>query len=180
VVTRDVPRGAIVQGNPARIAGYVDTLQSLVERSSANVSGNSSVRELRARGARILQLPKVVDLRGSLSFAEIGKHLPFEPKRFFLVYDVPSREVRGEHAHLELHELLVCIRGSLSVMVDDGNVKDEVQLTSPAEALLVPPQLWRVHYKYSPDAIMLSLCSHVYDANDYIRDYEEFLSVVRR
>lgn len=180
VVTRDVPRGAIVQGNPARIAGYVDTLQSLVERSSANVSSNSSVRELRARGARILQLPKVVDLRGSLSFAEIGKHLPFEPKRFFLVYDVPSREVRGEHAHLELHELLVCIRGSLSVMVDDGNVKDEVQLTSPAEALHVPPQLWRVHYKYSPDAIMLSLCSHVYDANDYIRDYEEFLSVVRR
>ena len=176
VVTRSVPPNAVVRGNPARIMGYVDAVTSPVE--SGPVLPRPGVqRELRASGAVLLALPKVVDLRGALTFGEIGTHLPFEPKRFFVVYDVPSREVRGEHAHKRLHELLICLKGSCSVMVDDGRQRDEVVLDSPTIALHVPPGLWRVHYKYSPDAMLLSLCSDPYDADDYIRDYNEFLAL---
>ena len=90
---------------------------------------------------------------------------------------ITQREVRGEHAHKRLHELLICLKGSCAVMVDDGTYRDEVVLDSPTTALHVPPGLWRVHYKYSPDAILLSLCSDPYDANDYIRDYNDFLKL---
>ena len=176
VVTRSVPPNAVVRGNPAWIMGYVDAVPSPV--GLGPVLPRPGVRrELRASGAELLALPKVIDLRGALTFGEIGAHLPFEPKRFFVVYDVPSREVRGEHAHKRLHELLICLKGSCSVMVDDGRQRDEVVLDSPTIALHVPPGLWRVHYKYSPDAMLLSLCSDPYDADDYIRDYNEFLAL---
>lgn len=179
VVTRDVPRNAIVKGNPARIAGYARTDTATVEPPAGLPSPASSrAGLLRASGARLITMPKVVDLRGALTFGELGPQLPFEPKRYFVVYDVPSREVRGEHAHRALHELLICLRGSLSVMVDDGTHRDEVLLDDPTLALHVPPQLWRVHYKYSPDAILLSLCSHPYDASDYVRDYDDFLKLI--
>jgi len=124
-------------------------------------------------------MPHVVDLRGALTFGEIGRHLPFTPKRFFVVYDVPSQEVRGEHAHKALHEFLVCLRGSCSIMVDDGINRDEVVLSDPTVGLHIPPQLWRVHYKYTPDAMVLVLASDTYQASDYIRDYDEFLAYVR-
>ena len=180
VVTRSVPFNSIVRGNPARIVGYVDTEASA--KPSAKEGGPAPARPgtprpLRARGAALLTLPSVVDLRGALTFGEIGAHLPFEPKRFFVVHDVPSREVRGEHAHKALHELLICLKGSCSVMVDDGRHRDEVVLDSPTTALHVPPRLWRVHYKYSPDALLLSLCSEIYDGDDYIRDYNDFLKL---
>lgn len=178
VVTRDVPRNAIVVGNPARIAGYVDASPS-EGADVAPPATDTGRRPLRAKGVQLIPLPKVVDLRGALTHAEVKRQLPFEPQRFFVVYDVPSREVRGEHAHRELHELLVCLRGSLSVMVDDGVTRDEVVLDSPLWALHVPPRIWRVHYKYSPDAIMLSMCSHAYDSGDYVRDYDDFLAMVK-
>ena len=179
VVTRDVPRNAIVRGNPARITGYVDTLFD-VHAITLTPAQPVEPRPLRAQGATLSPIPKVIDMRGALSFAEFGNHLPFEPKRFFVVYDVPSREVRGEHAHKELHEVLICLKGSCSVMVDDGQHRDEVVLDTPTLGLHVPPRLWRVHYKYSPDALMLSLCSDVYDSTDYIRDYDQFIEFVRQ
>jgi acetyltransferase-like isoleucine patch superfamily enzyme/dTDP-4-dehydrorhamnose 3,5-epimerase-like enzyme len=175
VVTRDVPPNAIVVGNPARITGYGN---SGVIASSEREAG-SGLRELTVKGARLHALPMVKDLRGALTFGEIDEHLPFRPERFFIVYDVPSREVRGEHAHLALHEFLVCLRGSCSVALDDGKVREEVLLDSPTVGLHVPPKLWRVHYKYSPDAILLSLCSAPYDAGDYVRDYDDFLALSR-
>jgi UDP-2-acetamido-3-amino-2,3-dideoxy-glucuronate N-acetyltransferase len=179
VVTRDVPRNAIVKGNPARITGYADAPRQAAP-ADAPAPRPGAPRRLGARGAALYALPKVIDLRGALTFAEIGRHLPFEPKRFFMVYDVPSREVRGEHAHKALHELLICLKGSCAVMVDDGTQREEVVLDSPTLALHVPPQLWRVHYKYTPDAMLLSLCSDVYDGDDYIRDYDEFTAFVAR
>jgi len=175
VVTRDVPANAIVMGNPARISGYVNSVST--GASSAMVAGDIP---LRVSGARLIGLPQVIDMRGSLSFGELGKQLPFQPRRFFFVYDVPSREVRGEHAHRTLFELLVCIKGSCSVMLDDGELREDVSLTSPTVALLVPPHVWRVHYKYSADAVLLVLASAEYDAGDYIRDYAEFQRTVRR
>lgn len=175
VVTRDVPPNAIVVGNPARITGYGN-------QGVAPPAGDSAAdtpRVLKVKGAMLHTMPLIKDLRGALTFGEVDAHLPFTPERFFVVYDVPSREVRGEHAHRTLHEFLVCLRGTCSVALDDGTVREEVQLDSPTVGLHIPPKLWRVHYKYSPDAILLSLCSAPYDADDYVRDYDDFLAICR-
>ncbi len=171
VVTRDVPPNAIVVGNPARITGYGNAEPAVHQHVALPL-----LRELGVRDAKLYRMPLIEDMRGALTFGEIDHHLPFAPVRFFVVFDVPSREVRGEHAHLQLHEFLVCLRGSCSVALDDGTTRDEVLLDSPTIGLHIPPKLWRVHYKYSPDAILLSLCSDKYDANDYVRDYDEFLA----
>lgn len=175
VVTRDVPPNAIVVGNPARISGYVETpLQPSTLNSSEGVAP-----DLRVKSAKLIRLPLIEDLRGKLSFGEIEQHLPFTPKRYFLVFDVPSQEVRGEHAHKTLHEFLVCIKGSVSVALDDGHSRDEIKLDSPNLGLHIPPMAWRVHYKYSSDAILLVLASDIYRANDYIRDYDQFVAATQ-
>lgn len=177
VVTKDVPPYAIVVGNPAHIVGYADSSsQPAIE--PAAVSG-VRLGQPRVPGAKLHQLPRVEDLRGALSYAEIGQHLPFTPKRYFLVFDVPNQEVRGEHAHRELHQFLVCIRGSCAVVLDDGEVRDEVVLDSPNIGLHLPPMVWGIQYKYTHDAIMLVLASDIYDPDDYIRDYDQWLTEVR-
>ena len=106
--------------------------------------------------------------------------MPFSPQRYFLVFDVPGKEVRGEHAHRASHQFLVCARGSLNVVVDDGVNTEEVRLDRPDLGLHIPPLVWAVQYKYSADAVLLVLASDPYDPADYIRDYDEFLSVVRK
>ena len=106
VVTKDVPPNAIVKGNPARITGYVDTPVGQANLVPA-VRPSDRVRALRVPGATIHQLPLVQDLRGSLSFGEVEQHLPFTPKRYFLVFNVPTSDVRGEHAHKTLHQFLI-------------------------------------------------------------------------
>lgn len=178
VVTRDVPANAIVAGNPARIVGYVGAKS---DRPSAPASQHAGecAPPLRVAPARLIKLPTVVDLRGALSFAEVEKQLPFVARRFFLVYDVPGPEVRGEHAHKSLHEFFVCLRGACTVMLDDGTVREEVRLNSPSVGLYIPPQFWRVHYQYTADAMALVLASHEYDANDYVRDYDDFLALAK-
>lgn len=174
VVTRDVPPNAIVVGNPARITGYVDTpLQS-----TAASRKEDSAPDLRVRAARLIRLPLIEDLRGKLSFGEIEQHLPFTPKRYFLVFDVPSQEVRGEHAHKTLHQFLVCVKGSVSVALDDGQSRDEIKLDSPNLGLHIPPMVWGIQYKYSSDAVLLVLTSDIYRAEDYVRDYDDFLSLL--
>jgi UDP-2-acetamido-3-amino-2,3-dideoxy-glucuronate N-acetyltransferase len=172
LVTRDVPANAIVIGNPGRITGYVDTPKANVEIERADPPG--ALRELRVAKARLLRMPQVVDLRGALSYGEYPAHLPFVPQRVFLVYDVPSKEVRGEHAHRTLHQFLICVKGSCSVALDDGHIRDEVDLTTPTIGLYLPPMVWGVQYKYSSDAVLLVLASDAYSAGDYVRDYDEF------
>ncbi|MBP8250264.1 MAG: WxcM-like domain-containing protein, partial [Chitinophagales bacterium] len=137
VVTRDVPPNAVVVGNPARITGYGKTPSPSVLIDVKQLP-SAQFRELSVRGAKLHLLPLVEDLRGALIFGEIDKHLPFQPKRFFTVFDVPSREVRGEHAHLELHEFLICLRGSCVLALDDGEARDEVLLDTPTIGLHVP------------------------------------------
>jgi UDP-2-acetamido-3-amino-2,3-dideoxy-glucuronate N-acetyltransferase len=177
VVTRDVPPNAIVVGNPARITGYGDVVSEV--NSVKAIPETSEVgRPLSVQGAKLYSMPLIEDMRGALVFGEIEKHLPFTSKRFFVVFDVPSREVRGEHSHKEMHEYLVCLRGTCAVALDDGNLRQEIVLDSPTVGLYVPPNLWRVHYKYSPDAILLVLCSDIYIADDYIRDYDQFKAYV--
>lgn len=175
VVTRDVPTNAIVQGNPARIAGYVDTLQPAAEDGVTD-----GLPEGEFAGARLIRLAVVEDLRGRLTFAQTGGLLPFEPVRVFVVYGVPSRDVRGEHAHLTCHQLLIAASGSLSVVVDNGTERVEVTLSDPSVALHIPPMVWATEYKYSADAALVVLTSHHYDEDDYIRDYDDYLEAVGR
>src|SRR5688572_11729982 len=177
VVTRDVPAYAIVVGNPARIHGYVSTTGSKAVPSQI---ATAEPQVLSVSRAKLIELPRIVDLRGGLSFGEYDKHLPFLPKRYFVIYDVPSIEVRGEHAHREQHQFLVCLKGSCSVVLDDGKSRDEVVLDSPEIGLYLPPMVWGIQYKYTPDAILLVLVSDIYDADDYIRDYDLFIKEVNK
>ena len=180
VVTQDVPTRAIVFGNPARIVGYVDaTRQSedLRERHRTQPAGTSA--QTSVSGVTLHRLQLAADLRGTLSAGEFPGHLPFVPRRYFLVFDVPGQDVRGEHAHRSSQQFLVCARGSLSVVVDDGATTEEIRLDRPDLGLYVPPLIWSVQYKYSSDAMLLVLASDVYDPGDYIRDYDEFLSAIR-
>lgn len=174
VITRDVPPYAIVAGNPARITGYADCPTPLGTKAVAGHTPGAS----RVAGVKLYELPHILDMRGSLSAGEVGKQLPFVPKRYFLVFDVPSTEVRGEHAHRTLQQFLVCVRGSIAVVVDDGRNREEYTLSRPNLGLLIPPMVWGIQYKYTPDAMLLVLASEVYDASDYIRDYSEFVRCV--
>ncbi len=176
VVTENVPPNAIVDGDPARIVAYVDDAQlaatgELVEAARIGEGATPT----RVRGVVLQRVTSARDLRGSLAAAEFAD-LPFDPRRVFVVYDVPSESVRGEHAHRTCSQFLVCLRGSVRCLVDDGSVREDVQLSSPDVGLYVPPMIWGTQWKYSGDAILLVLASHPYDAGDYIRDYEQFLA----
>lgn len=175
VVTKDVPAEAIVVGNPARISGYVTrSHERLASTSFVSKPSTHGTTQVLASGGTIIQLPEIADLRGKLSFAEVGQYLPFTPERYFLVYDVPSQEIRGEHAHKECHQFLIAAKGSITVITDNGRAKDQVVLNSPAIGLHIPPMVWGIQFKYSQDAVLLVLASQRYSANDYIRDYSEF------
>jgi UDP-2-acetamido-3-amino-2,3-dideoxy-glucuronate N-acetyltransferase len=179
VVTRDVPTNAIVMGNPALIAGYVSTSTSAsLSDEPKDTPITSDVRDLGVGGCTLHELPMIKDMRGSLSVVERGKHLPFEFKRCFWVFDVPSRDVRGEHAHKELHEFLCCVKGSVTVVIDNGNQRTQITLDRPNLGLYIPPMVWGIQYKFSPDAILMVLNSDIYRTDDYIRDYDQFVSMV--
>ena len=134
---------------------------------------------LQVRGAKLIELPEVLDLRGGLTFGELEQGLPFNPKRYFLVYGVPDPEVRGEHAHRQLEQLLVCVHGACSVIIDDGHYREEVGLSRPTIALHISAMVWGVQYRFTPDAVLLVLASEKYDPEDYIRKYDEFLRLVK-
>jgi len=119
----------------------------------------------------------VRDLRGDLSVGDFASEIPFTPERYFLVFNVPSESTRGEHAHLECHQFLICVKGSCSVIVNDGHSEAEVQLNSPDLGLYIPPMIWGVQFNYTMDAVLLVFASHLYDPKDYIRDFSEFLRV---
>jgi len=178
VVVESVPPYAVVAGNPARIVSYCDSGPAAPERAvrtDTALAGKS-----RVHGVFVERLAAVEDLRGKLVAGELGKFLPFEVKRFFLVHGVPGREVRGQHAHLECHQFLACIRGSCRVIADDGRNRQEFLLDHPATGVYLPPLTWSVQYDYSADAALLVLASHPYEARDYVRDYEDFLKLARR
>ena len=125
------------------------------------------------------EMPHIQDPRGSLSVGEFGRNIPFEVKRYFIVFDVPSGELRGEHAHRECHQFLVCVKGHCSVIADDGTQRHEFVLDKPNVGAYLPPMTWGVQHNYSRDAVLLVFASHYYDNADYIRDYDEFLKQVK-
>lgn len=178
VVTADVPPGAVVMGNPARITGYVDTIVHEGGYALEAPGSGPRVIEMAVRGAEVHRLHAVTDLRGTLSVAQYGKELPFVARRCFFVYDVPSKDVRGAHAHRECEQFLVCAKGSLAVVLDDGTHREEILLDRPELGVYVPALVWAGQYKYSADAVLLVLASHNYDPADYIRDYAEYRAIV--
>ena len=127
--------------------------------------------------ARIIQLPKFLDSRGNLSFVEQLGHIPFEIKRTYWLYDVPGGEARGGHAYKENREFIVALSGSFDVVLDYGNEKKTFTLNRSYYGLYVPKGLWREMENFSTNSLALILSSTVYDANDYIRDYDEFLKM---
>lgn len=178
VVTKNVPANAVVAGNPAVIVGYqtgaeLDPLitQAIPERPGERIS-------LGVGGCELWRLPRFGDLRGEIAPLEFHSDLPFRPVRSFLVYSVPSDRVRGEHALRECHQLLIAAHGRLSVVVDDGQDRKEVVLSEPSIGLYMPPKIWGVQYKFQRDTALLVMASHPYHADDYIRDYSEFLAFV--
>lgn len=181
VVTRSVPDYAIVVGNPAAIVGYTNTQpHSLPNTRTSTEFGAERKISTDVAGVSLHRLNSAVDIRGSLTVGEFEKDVPFAVKRFFLVHNVPSRETRGEHAHYKCAQFLVCIKGSCTAIVDDGNVRQEFRLDQCDVGLFMPPMTWGTQYRYSPDAILLVLASDYYDPADYIREYDTFLSKVRR
>jgi UDP-2-acetamido-3-amino-2,3-dideoxy-glucuronate N-acetyltransferase len=183
VVVADVPANAKVVGNPGSIIGYVDDQTAdrpggpRVERRGTDQAPFDDV-DLPI-GAHLIDLPIHRDMRGALVASEFGDTLPFAPQRYFVVFDVPSRHVRGEHAHRECAQFLTCLSGSLAVHLDDGERRAEVVLDTPGRGLLIPPMVWASQFRYSTDAVLLVLASLPYDASDYIRVYEEFLAELR-
>lgn len=181
VITRSVPPNAIVVGNPARIVGYVtDSRQSARDEAPVTPpTRQGPVTDTGVRGVRLHQLPRFNDMRGALSVADFEADLPFVPRRFFSVFDVPSQETRGEHAHRRCHQFLICVHGSVRVLADDGARRQEFALDSPSLGIHLPPMIWGTQYRYSRDAVLLVFASESYDSDEYIRSYAEFLSIVQ-
>ncbi|MES1980897.1 MAG: WxcM-like domain-containing protein [Pseudomonadota bacterium] len=180
VVTRSVPPYAIVVGNPARIVGYSDTTAEVSEERIKDNRKPPFSDSTAVRGVTTHKFPLIPDMRGSLTVGEFAQHIPFAPQRYFMVFDVPSKETRGEHAHRLCHQFLICVRGSCAVMADDGDNRTEILLDTLAKGVYLPPMVWGVQYKYSADAVLLVFASHHYDADDYIRNYSQFLSEVKQ
>ena len=124
---------------------------------------------------RIIELPKITDPRGNLSFIEAGRHIPFDIKRVYYLYDVPGGADRGSHAHKRLQQFIIAMSGSFDVILDDGTGKKRYHLNRSYYGLYVCPMMWRELDNFSSGSVCLVLASDYYDESDYIRDYDEFL-----
>ena len=173
VVVRNVPPNAVVAGNPARITGYADTSRIGLDATVDTV--DALIDEGSVRGVSVHRLPLVHDMRGDLTVGEFTRDIPFEVARYFVVFNVPSEDVRGEHAHRVCSQFLICVKGSSAVVVDDGASRAEIALREPNVGLVMQPMVWGTQYKFSADAVLLVFASHPYDPGDYIRDFDEFL-----
>jgi hypothetical protein len=127
----------------------------------------------------IRELPRIPDPRGSLTFVEGGRHVPFDVKRVFFIYDVPTGESRGGHAHRKLQELVICLAGSFDVELDDGASRRMVHLNRPWMGLYVPPMIWAAEINFDPGSVCLVLASELYDEGDYLYDYGEYAALKR-
>ena len=123
---------------------------------------------------QLIELPKIADPRGNLSFIEGGRHVPFEIKRVFYLYDVPGGESRAGHALKKTEQFIIAASGSFDVILDDGNQRRTIGLNRSWRGVYVPPMLWRELVNFSSAGVCLVLASDFYDENDYIRDYQDF------
>jgi acetyltransferase-like isoleucine patch superfamily enzyme len=180
VVTKDVPANAIVVGNPARIVGYVDSTPEPAHAAEPAGVAEGELPAVRVPGVELRQIRGAVDLRGSLVAVDFSRDLPFVPRRAFTVFDVPTKDVRGEHAHRQCQQFLLCLAGSVSAVVDNGMMRQEFLLNQPDVGLYLPAMVWGSQYNYSSNAVLLVFASDEYDADDYIRDYDDYRALMSR
>lgn len=125
---------------------------------------------------RVIELPKIHDQRGNLTFIEGHRHIPFDIKRVYYLYDVPGGAERGGHAHKGLHQLIIAMSGSFDVILDDGRQKQRIHLNRSYNGLYICPMIWRELDNFSSGSVCMVLASNHYDEADYYRDYSEYLA----
>ncbi|MFZ1830939.1 MAG: FdtA/QdtA family cupin domain-containing protein [Candidatus Competibacteraceae bacterium] len=128
---------------------------------------------------RIIGLPQVHDPRGNLTFIEGGRHVPFEIRRVYYLYDVPGGAERGGHAHRELQQLVIAMSGSFDVILDDGYIRQRFHLNRSYYGLYIRTMVWREIDNFSSGSVCMVLASNYYDETDYYRDYKDFLVAVK-
>lgn len=175
VVTRSVPPNAIVSGNPAGIVGYAD--QAAPDAPEAPADEVSPVASLGVGAASLYRLRRVADLRGDLAVSEFEDELPFPPVRMYSVFNVPTRDVRGQSAHVQCRQFMIAMHGTCRLLLDDGSHRRSLWLDRPDTGIYVPPMIWTSLSNFSADCVLLVLNSHRYDAADYIRSYGTFLEM---
>ena len=126
----------------------------------------------------IIELPKISDPRGNLTFIEGGNHIPFPIERVYYLYDVPGGAERGGHAHKGLQQLIVAMSGSFDVVLDDGREQKRIHLNRSYQGLYVCPMIWRELDNFSSGSVCMVLASNVYDEADYYRDYDQFIKAL--
>lgn len=181
VVLCSVPPNGIVEGNPAQLVGHLHQGQMgsqadimLRDARSFGDEPRPARLDLGVGDSAMYMMRRIFDARGGLSVGEIADELPFNPARYFLVFDVPSEELRGQHSHKECAEFLICVHGSCRTLLDDGERRVEVTLDRPDLGVYMPPMIWGTQYKYTKDAVLLVFASHPYEDADYLRTYDEF------
>lgn len=132
---------------------------------------------MKVTDVKIIKLPKFLDARGNLSFAEQGNHIPFEIKRTYWIYDVPGGEDRGGHAFRENQEFIIALTGAFDVVVDDGEKRKTFRLNRSYYGLYIPAGLWRSMMNFSTNSLALEFGSIGYSKEDYIREYDQFLKL---
>jgi dTDP-4-dehydrorhamnose 3,5-epimerase-like enzyme len=128
---------------------------------------------------RIIELPKITDPRGNLTFIEATRHVPFDIKRVYYLYDVPGGASRAAHGHRSLQQLVIAMSGSFDITLDDGAQKKTFHMNRSYFGLYVPPMMWRDLDNFSSGSVCMVLASQLYDENDYFRNYSDFLRAVR-
>jgi len=187
VVLRSVPANAIVEGNPAQVVGYLNGANSdtrpdpkLIDIHSHKVLERPARVPLDVGDSALYLMRRIADARGALTVGEVPTEVPFAPERYFAVFDVPTVELRGEHAHKQCQQFLICLHGSCRVLLDDGEKRCEIILDRPDMGVFMPAMIWGTQYRYSPDAVLLVFASRPYEAEDYLRTYDEFLAELER
>ena len=127
----------------------------------------------------MINLPKISDSNGNLTFVESCKHIPFDIRRIYYLYDIPGGSFRGSHAHKNLHQFIIAISGSFDIEIDDGNTKKRFHLNRPYFGLYLPPMMWRFLDNFSSGSVCMVMASEIFNEADYLRDYSQFLSHVK-
>lgn len=128
---------------------------------------------------RMIELPKIRDQRGNLTFIESNRHVPFDIRRVYYLYDVPGGETRAGHAHKALSSVIIAINGSFDVLLDDGIQKRTERLSKANEGLFIGPGIWRELENFTSGSVCMVVASELYDESDYFRDYDEFLRAMQ-
>lgn len=129
---------------------------------------------------KLLEFKVMGDERGSLVSLEEEKNIPFNVKRVYYIYGTKTDTIRGKHAHINLQQVAICVSGSCKFLLDDGNTKEIVELNSPNIGLYIGKNMWREMYDFSQDCVLIVLANEYYDENEYIRDYEDFLKIIKK